>query len=215
MHIAATEVERPGDVVEGRNKHAVGVLLAQGFTDAAQLRRRFLTGILQRMNLHGIHGDGGAVVPDEAQRVVVGAQRQSALLAQVGDELFDEGCRVSHSVGSDLLRSAVAEFLTKPFGNRWRAGHLQLHQLELRAPQLFFCCEEVTGVGPEGGTRHRDNSRACRTVETTDPLASFPMVGHVFAVMRVGTSEDVGSQAFALHLRAQRLNSFVDSHILY
>ena len=103
MHIAATEVERPGDVVEGRNKHAVGVLLAQGFTDAAQLRRRFLTGILQRMNLHGIHGDGRTVVPDEAQRVVVGAQRQSTLLAQVGDELFDERCRVRHSVGRDLL----------------------------------------------------------------------------------------------------------------
>ena len=167
------------------------------------------------MNLHGIHGDGGTVVPDEAQRVVVGAQRQSTLLAQVGDELFDEGCGIRHSVGRNLLRTAVAEFLAEPFGNRWRAGHLQLHQLELRAPQLFFCCKEVTGVGPEGGTRHRDDGRACRPVETTDPLASFPMVGHVFTVMRVGAGEDVGSQAFALHLRAQRLNSFVDSHILY
>ena len=103
MHIASTEVERPGDIVEGRNKHTIGVLLAQGLTDAAQLRGRFLTSILQRMNLHGIHGDGRTVVPDEAQRVVVGAQRQSTLLAQVGDEIFYEGCGIRHSVGRNLL----------------------------------------------------------------------------------------------------------------
>ena len=193
MNIAAAQVQRPGDVVERRDEHSVGMLLAQSLADAAQLRWRVLASILQRMDLHGILRDGRTVVPDEAQRVVVRAQREAALLAKVGDEVLDECRRVRHTVGSHLLRATVAQLLSQPLRDGRRVGHLQLHQLELRAPQLLLGSEEVAGVGPQGGTRHRDHSGACRAVEAADPLATLPVVGHVFAVVRIGTCEDVGS----------------------
>ena len=46
MHIGTTEVQRPGNIVEGRHQHTVSMLLAQGFTDTVNLIMGSLSGIL-------------------------------------------------------------------------------------------------------------------------------------------------------------------------
>ena len=74
MYVAATQIQRPCDVVECGDKHSVGMLFAQSFTDAPQLRWCVLAGIFQRMDFDWMLRNGRTVGPDEAQRVVVSAQ---------------------------------------------------------------------------------------------------------------------------------------------
>jgi len=52
MHVAAPEVERPRHIVECRDQHAVGMLLAQGLSHAVDFRRGRLAGIFQGMYHH-------------------------------------------------------------------------------------------------------------------------------------------------------------------
>ena len=46
MNVAATQVQRPGNIVEGSHQHAVGVLLTQRLADTHQLFTGRLAGVL-------------------------------------------------------------------------------------------------------------------------------------------------------------------------
>ena len=205
MYVGAAQVERPGNVVECRHEHAVGMLVAESASDAHQFAVDGLACQLQGVNLHGVLGDGGAVTPQLTERVEVGAEGDSALTAQVGDERFHLGSRADHAVDAHFGAADVVQFLAQPLADGGCALDLQLHQLVLRALQLVGSGKEVTGVGPEGSTRHGDHRRTGRAVETTDPLATLPMVGHIFTLVRIGTGEDECAQVLAAHQLPQHL----------
>ena len=80
VDIRPSQVQRPGNIVEGRHQHAVGVFLTQGLADADNLLMTTLASILQRIYLHLMIGDSGTVVPNLAQGVEVGTKREATLL---------------------------------------------------------------------------------------------------------------------------------------
>ena len=204
MHVGASQVERPGYIVEGRHEHAVGMLGAQGLADACNLVGCALAGIRQVEELDGVLGDGRTVVPYQAQRVEVGAQGDAVLLTQVGNEL-SHGVGGAHRTVDAYLGpvlpgvSGTHDFLSQPLRDGGCAGHLELHELELGAPQLFLGGEEIAGVGPEGCRMEGDHGGACRAVETRYKLTPLPMVGDVLTLMRVCAGEDEGCQMLAPH----------------
>ena len=71
MNVAATQVQRPGNIVEGSHQHAVGVLLTQRLADTHQLFTGRLAGILQGMNADRMLRDRRTPMPYPLQRVEV------------------------------------------------------------------------------------------------------------------------------------------------
>ena len=102
MHVGTAQIQCPSDVVEGGNQHSVGVLLPQRFADSAQFRGRVLACVFQRMKFYGIFGNRRTVEPDEAQRVVVRAQGQTALFPQFLHQFLDESRRIGRAINRNL-----------------------------------------------------------------------------------------------------------------
>ena len=67
MHVGAAQVQSPGNVVEGRNQGAIGMLSAQCLTNAGQLVSGSFACIPQGLNLHRVFRDAGTVFPDDCQ----------------------------------------------------------------------------------------------------------------------------------------------------
>ena len=197
MHIASTQVQRPGDVVEGCHQHPVGMFLPQGLTDTGDFVMSRFTSIFQRMNHHRMIGNNRTILPDQLQRIEVGAEGETTLTTQIGNQCLHLVGRRAPSVDTHLCTSTT--LTSYPFCNGGCTRYLQFHQLILGAFQLLLSRQEIAGVGPQGGGVHRDHCRSCRTVETADTLAALPMVGHVFTLMGVGTGEDKCCEMFTLH----------------
>ena len=210
MHISASQIQCPGDIVESRHQHTIGMLLAQRLTDTGYLFMTALTSILQWKNLDNMLWDNRAIGPDLCQRIEISTQRDATLLTQIGYQLLDSIHRRAPAIECHF--GPCCTLLVYPLSDGRRSGHLQFHQLELGATQLLLGSNKIARIGPQYRRRQRNNSRASRAVETTDKLAPFPVVRHVFTLMRVGTWEDKCSQMFALHHLAQSFNSLSNSH---
>ena len=213
MHVGPSQVQGPGDVVEGGHEHPVGMLLSQRLTDAGYLLMGSLAGILQRIDLHGVLGNGRPVAPDPGQRVEVGTKRDAALLTEVGNQFLHKIGGVHHPVDSHL--SSWAALPSYPLGDGGRAFDLQFHQLVFRAPQLFVCSQEIARVGPEGSRIQGDHCRTRRAIEARDPLTAFPMLCHILTLMRIGTGENTSCQMLTAHHLTEVFQSLIYIHFLF
>ena len=210
MHISATQIQCPGDIVEGRHQHTIGMFFAQGLADTGYLFMTALTSILQWKNLDNMLWDNRAIGPDLCQRIEISTQRDATLLTQIGYQLLHSIHRRAPAVECHF--GPCCTLLAYPLSDGRRSGHLQFHQLELGATQLLLGSNKIARVGPQGCRSHRHHSRTSRAVKTTDKLAPFPMIGHVFALMRVGTWKDKRSEMFTFHHLAKSFNSLSNSH---
>ena len=197
MHVRAAQVERPGNVVEGRQDEAVGLPFGHGLADEGELLGHAPSGIFQ-----GLDADRGvrqcrAGGPQRVGRVPGHFQADA-----VSPEVGLQGVDVVHAAGPSVDAHAAAggEDVRQPSGDGRRALDAFLHQAERRARQLFRSRKEIAGVGPERGVVARDHRRPGRPVETRNPLACLPVCGRIFAVVRVGTGENVGVQAVAVQI---------------
>ena len=102
MHVAASQVQRPGYIVKRRHQHAVGVQRAQRHADTAKLRSRSLTGIFEGVYFNFGSRNRRPIGPDYGQRVEVCAHGDTALTAQVGYQCLNIGSRVHHTVDANL-----------------------------------------------------------------------------------------------------------------
>ena len=220
MHIRPTQVQRPGNIVERRHQHPVGMLFAQSLADTSDLVASALSRIFQRIDHHRILWNGRTIFPDQFQGIEVRAERDAVLLTQVGNQVSHLTYRTASSVDGHLAPvllevSAPHDLLAQP---RWDGGctlHLQFHQLEFRPLQLLLSRQEIARVSPEGSRGQRHHSRTCRTVEVTDPLTTLPMVGHIFTLMGVGTGEDASRQMLASHRLTEVLESLINIHFIF
>ena len=199
VHVAAPQIERPGDVVERRDEHSVSMLPAQRLPDAADFLACRLSRQVQRLHHHLVQRHGRTVGPHLRKDVEIGAQRESASLPQLTDQPFHHAVGTGHAVDAHFLRVAVAQLLAEPLRHGRRFGQTLLHQHKLRATQLLGGSDEIARIGPQRGTRHRHDCRTSRAVEARNPLATLPVVGHILAVVGVGTGENKCCQMLAAH----------------
>ena len=164
MHIRTTQIQRPGNIVQGRHQHTVGMLITQRLTDTGYLVVYALACIFQRVDFHRILRDVRTVLPDQLQGVEIRTERDTTLLAEVGNQILYIAGRAAPAVDAHLCTCPA--FTTDPFRNSGRTFYLQFHQLILGAFQLLLGRQEITRVGPEGGGGHRDDGRTRRAVET-------------------------------------------------
>ena len=211
MHVAATQVKRPGNVIERSHKHSVSMPLVQSLSYAAELRGSWLACIFQRMDFHRVLRHRRTVGPYVLEGVQIGAEGDTALLPQVGNELSHLVDGAHHSIDAHFRRVIIPDFVANPLGDGGCSFHLEFHQLVPCTAQLLLGSEEVARVGPQGCAVQSDDRRTCRTVETAYPLAALPVVGHIFTLMRVGAGEDESRKSLATHHLAQLFQPFVDS----
>ena len=69
MNICATEIECPGDIIERRNEHSVGMTLAESSPDAGNFGSNGFTCKFHRLNFYRIGWDGRTICPNQPQRV--------------------------------------------------------------------------------------------------------------------------------------------------
>jgi len=183
---------------------------AQSFADACNLVGSALTGILQGLYLHAVVGDRRSVTPYDSQRVEVVAYGDAAFLTQVGNHRLHAATTVHHTVHADNSAVDIMELLTEPLRKGRRALHLEFHQLILGTAQLVSGGKEIAAVGPQRSTVHRDHDGARRTVEATHPLAALPPVGHILAVVGIGTGKDKRIEMLTAHHLAQVAQPLID-----
>ena len=188
MYIGTTQVQRPGDIIEGSHQHTVGMTLTECLSDTGNLIFCTFPCILQGIQLYGVLGDDGTITPYQFQRVQIRPHGDATFLAQIGYQLLHGIGRTAPAVNAHL--SSGSTLFTQPFRNGRRTLDLQFHQLVLRAFQLVCCGNEITGICPEGSRSECNDSGTSRTVEARDKLTAFPMIGDIFALMRVGTGEN-------------------------
>ena len=88
MHIRATQVERPGNIVEGRHQHAVSMLLAQGSSDTGEFVVRGLSCIFHGEYLHGILRNNRTVCPYLFQWIQIRTKGDASLMTQLGNQFL-------------------------------------------------------------------------------------------------------------------------------
>ena len=200
MHVCASQVERPCHVVQRRHQHAVGVKLAQSLPDARQFALGGLAGISHGVHCHLVGGYGWAVCPYIIENVEVGAHRDASLASKVGDEALGVVKRVDHAVYAHRGAAKRSQFGPYPLGDGGRAGHPELHQSKLGALQLLGRRQEITAVCPQRRRPKGHHGRSGGAVETANPLSAFPSLGHILAVMWVGTWKNKSVEFFSSHL---------------
>ena len=171
--------------------------LPQGLTDTGNFHARSLTSISQRVFFNRIHGNQWAVLPYLRQRVEVGTKCNTTLFPKISNQFPDAIGGIHHTVDADLHSSTT--LLANPLCNGRRTLHFLFHQLEFRILQLICCSQEITGVSPKGSRRQSHHCRACRAVKTRNKLAPFPMIRHIFTLMRISTWKDEGRKMFTTH----------------
>ena len=133
----------------------------------------------------------------------IGAEGESPVLAQFGNELLNVVGRAVHAVEPYLLVALVSQLFAEPFGNGGCTLYPFSHQLVFGTFQLLGSSNEIARVRPKRRSMERHYCRSCRAVETTDPLAAFPVVSGVFTIMRVGAGKDECTEVFASHFFTQ------------
>ena len=212
MHIRASEIQRPRNIVKGSHQHSVSMEFSQRLTDTGNFHACSLTGIDQRMLLHRILRNRRTILPDLRQWVEVGTESDTALFPKFGNQFSDATGGVHHTIDGNFR--ACTALLTDPLGNGWCTFHLLFHQLELRTLQLFRRCQEIAGVSPQGSRCQRHHCRTCRAVKAGNKLAPLPMIRHILPLMRVGTRENESRQMLTLHHFPQVFQSLINIHNL-
>ena len=112
-------------------------------------------------------------------------------------ELFPDDADFVCGVGPCVHAHGASRWknLRQPLRDGRRALQTFFHQAERSVLQLFFRCDKVAGVGPQCGIVRCDDSRSGRTVEAGNPFPCFPILGRVFAMVRVCAGENIGSQS--------------------
>ena len=150
------------------------------------------------------------VTPYRGQRVEVVAHGDPTFISQVCNHRFYAAAVVDHAVHADDSTVDILKFLSEPLRDGRRALHLEFHQLKLGTAELIGGRKEIAAVGPQCSTVHRDHGGARRTVEATHPLATLPPVGHILAVVGIGTGKDKRIKMLTAHHLAQIAQPLTD-----
>ena len=102
MHVGSSQIQRPGDIIEGRHQHPVSMLFPQGLTDTGNLVVSRLSGILHRKYLYRILWNRRTALPDLRQRIKIGPERETALFAQVANEFLHAAGTTAPAVDTDF-----------------------------------------------------------------------------------------------------------------
>ena len=152
MHIGASQIQSPRDIIKSRHQHPVGMFLSQGLADTGYLIANALTSVFQRIDFYRILRDWRTISPNHFQRIQIGTQGHPPLLPQISNQFLDTIGRTARTVDGHLVRThgtCPHEFLSQPLGNGGCALYLKFHQLILRTLQLFLGCEEISGIRPQ------------------------------------------------------------------
>ncbi len=183
------------------------MFLPQGFPYPAYFVRGCLSGKFQVMYLHHIERNCRTVFPYYIQGVEIGSQSKSALLSQICGESLHFVPRTDSSVNTDLFDIRIRKFLSKPLCDGRGGFHTQSHQFVFRIRQLSLRRYKISGVRPQCCRCERDHSRTRRTVKPGNPLTPFPMIRHIFTVVRIRTREHKRRKTLSAHHISQRLQS--------
>ncbi|MNF65438.1 hypothetical protein D3C84_471980 [compost metagenome] len=194
-HIAATQVEQPGDVIEGGDEMPVGTTGLQGFTQLGELFATADGRLRRQVLIDRFIGQLRTVAPDIAQQVDVRAQSGAALF-----KLASQCPRRSHGHHRAIDRdnATLRSLFGQPF--QW-AGltRLQFDQFDTATIELFGRLFPITAVRPNAGKVRSHDQGADRTMETRQPLASLPVTRQVFRQVRVGRRHQQGMNALPAH----------------
>ena len=185
MYIRATQIQCPGNIVESRHQHTIGMLFTQCLTDTGDLFAGALTRIFQREYLHRILRNVRTILPDQLQGLIVRTEGDTALFTEVGNQVLHIAGRTAPAVDAHLCTSPT--LTTDPLHNRRCTLYLQFHQLKLRSLQLLFCCQKITRIGPKGSRRHRHHRSTCRTASVFSRSPILSSIGLSYSSMRITT----------------------------
>ena len=149
MHVVATEIECPGDFVEGGEDDGRGSVLGDGFPNAIELFGARGSGAFFTEDEDGCLRQGGAAFPKGVEDIFGHGFECQASCFQVflQSRCFLVG--VYPSVDAYLV--SFVQAAAQPFGDGGCFGEAILEESDAGAFQLFFGLDEVTGVCPKSG----------------------------------------------------------------
>ena len=97
--------------------------------------------------------------------------------------------------------------VVEPLGNGGYTSHLHLHQLKGRVGKLLLSRDEEAAVGPQQGLLLGDKHGGHFATETAEPFYLLPVVGEVFALVRIVVFHYIQIDALLLHELTKLINS--------
>ena len=188
-HVRATQVEQPGDVVQGGDEMPGGASVGHGLAHLGKLGAARLGRMGCGVGIDWRHRQLGALAPDRCQRIAVGAQLDALGLqgpAQGGGGT--EGQHLAVHQHRATLGHLVGQPLQVGLG---LAGDL-LHQVDAAARQLLGGLLPVAAVGPDAGGMPGHQQQAGRAGEAGQPGTALPVFGQVFGQVGIGAGDQAG-----------------------
>ena len=201
VHVAAAHVQQPGYLVEGGDEDALGTGSLHLLHGAGELALHILAGIFHVVDKGLVAWHFGTVVPYCLVGIEVGGEQESVLAAHL---LQAVGVHQREQAAVDGEGVVFAQLLSKPLHENCHvATKLHILQLKPAALELYLGLEEVARVGPQACCVEGYHCCAVAAGKPTHPVAEFPVVAHIFTLMRVGARDDNGIHTLVAHQLAQ------------
>ena len=194
-HIAAAQVEGPGEVVRIGDDERVELRLRHLLADALELCRRRLAGIGERMRPYRSLRRGRAVDPDHIDEIDIDGRKLSAgtlhRLLQLLQAVAGMKPRIvgEHTAGRQVFGDPV---LGRGIGELDRRDH--------GCVDLLGCLDGVASVDDEGCLALEHDGGAGRAGEAGEPGQALGALRHIFSLMLVGARYHEAVEAAAGHL---------------
>ena len=180
-HVAAAQVEGPGEIVRIGDHQGVAAAASQRFADAAQLGLDGFPGEFEGMRHHRARGRGRPAGPDCIDEVL--RDRRDA-----GPSLGRRLLQFGDALGG-VKPWIVAKYGTlpqMPADPGFETGFGELNRGEDRGVHLGGGLQRVAPVHHQGRFVGKDHGSAGRAGEAREPGEAFGIRGHVFRLMLVG-----------------------------
>lgn len=200
VHVAATQVGDPGQVVHRGHEVVRGAKLRHGLAHCRQLLGARLHRLRRQVFVHRLRGQAGSIGPDGLQQVDIAAQGHAGRLK---GRLQQLGHAQAQHLAIDRHHAATGHLCSQPVDVRGGVAGGDLDQFDAAAGQFGFGLHPVAAVGEQDGAVLRHHQRAHAAGEAREPLAALPATGQVLAQVRIGRRHQHGLHALAVQFFAQ------------
>ena len=207
VNVAAADVQQPRDIVKRREQVDGRALLFHFGAHVRELVRGGAAGIFRREDAYRRVRQLGAVVPDDADKILADGEFAVLFLRKRKERRAE--ARVDNAPVK-AERAALRQCRAQVLHDRRHA--LLAHAVERHAGilQLALRLKKIACVRPETGLGHRYNGRAGAAGKAGDVRARFKVRANVFGFMEVRRGDDVHVDMAQFHFPAQPGESFRD-----
>ena len=188
-HVAPPQIQKPGDVLQGRQEEGVGPLFGHGGPDPVQLLSPGGPGEPRGQGPHRGRGKGRTVQPHLVHELLPVPDLHALLL---GQGVVPPGGGRGDTPAVEAQGLTGLEAGAEEVRNRGHPRLPHLHELDASPFQLTLRLEKIPPVGPQPRPVPEDQQGPGGAGESGQPGPAGEVVPHILAVVVIGGGDEAG-----------------------